>query len=236
MSADTAGKGLILVGPPGTRKTELFFEILGDQRFRLHSNDIVFVRQTGGKALADCVERKLFIPTNTVESFPRLAPLFDGSKCENVVTHKDDCKNAACLRQDDCRLDRGSLYCYKASSEAQAMLDPYWIGGKAAHTKRTELGWIFILRNDPVSPASVQLRKDEALRILETGETAGAKKALSPAKAQPYYNPHLLVTSEERLELQKGYFGRLLESVPCYLFNSGTAGAAEIKKIVLGEI
>jgi len=235
MSADTAGKGLILVGPPGTRKTELFFEILEDQRFRLHSNDIVFVRQTGGKALADCVERKLFIPTNTVESFPRLAPLFDGSKCENVVTHKDDCKNAACLRQDDCRLDRGSLYCYKASPEAQAMLDPYWIGGKAAHTKRTELGWIFILRNDPVSPASVQLRKDEALRILETGETAGAKKALSPAKAQPYYNPHLLITSEERLELQKGYFGRLLENVPCYLFNSGTAGAAEIKKIVLGE-
>src|SRR4030042_296859 len=193
MSADTAGKGMILVGPPGTRKTELFFEILEDQRFRLHSNDIVFVRQTGGKALADCVERKLFIPPTTVESFPRPAPLFDGSKCENVVTHKDDCKNAACLRQDDCRLDRGSLYCYKASPEAQAMLDPYWIGGKAAHTKRTELGWIFILRNDPVSPASVQLGKDEALRILETGETAGAKKALSPAKAQPYYNPHLLV-------------------------------------------
>jgi aspartate/methionine/tyrosine aminotransferase len=235
LSADIAGKGLILVGPPGTRKTELFFEILEDKRFRLHSNDIIFVRQSGGRALADCVERKLFIPTNTVESFARLAPLFDSSRCENVVTHKDDCKNADCLRQDDCRLDRGSLYCYKASPEAHAMLDPYWVGGKAAYTKRTELGWIFILRNDPVSPAAVQLQKDEALRILETGETAGAKKALSPAKPQPYYNPHLLVTSGERLEFQKSYFGRLLESVPCYLFNSGTAGAAEIKKIALGE-
>jgi hypothetical protein len=185
---------------------------------------------------ADCVERKLFIPTNTVELFPRLAPLFDSSKCENVVTHKDDCKNSECLRQDDCRLDRGSPYCYKASPEAHAMLDPYWIGGKNDHIKRTGLGWIFILRNDPVSPGAVQLGKDEALRILETGETAGAKKALSPVKSQPFYNPHLLFAGEERLELQKGYFSRLLESVSCYLFNSGTAGAAEIKQIVLGEI
>jgi hypothetical protein len=235
MSADIAGKGLILVGPPGTRKTELFYEVLGDKRFRLHSNDIVFVRHSGGKALADCVERKLYLPTNTVESFPRLAPLFDSSKCENVVTRKDDCKNTECLRQDDCRLDRGSLFCYKASPEAHAMLDPYWIGGKAAYAKRTELEWVFILRNDPVSPGVVKLQKGEALRILGTGESAGAKKALSPAKPQPYYNPHLLFTTEERLELQKGYYNRLLDSVSCYLFNSGTAGAAEIKKIILGE-
>jgi len=236
MSADVTGRGLILIGPPGTRKTELFFELLTDQRFRLHSNDMVFARQVGRKVWADCVERKLFLPTNTVESFPRLAPLFDSSKCENVIIHKDDCKNPECLRQDDCRLDRGSLFCYKASSEAHAMLDPYWIGGKAGHTKRTELGWIFILRNDPVSPGVVELGKEEALRILETGETAGAKKTLSPAKPQPFFNPHLLFPSGERLELQKAGFGRLLESVTCYLFNSGTAGAAEIKKIVLGEI
>jgi len=235
MSADTGGKGMILVGPPGTRKTELFYKILEDKRFRFHSNDIVFVRQSGGRAVADCVERKLFIPTNTVESFRRLAPLFDSSKCENVVIHKDECKNSECLRQDDCRLDRGSLFCYKASAEAHAMLDPYWIGGKAAHTKRTEFSWIFILRNDPVSPAAIKLQKDEALRILETGESGGAKKALSPAKPQPYYNPHLLFATEERLELQKGYFGRLLDSVSCYLFNSEVAGAEEVKKIILGE-
>jgi hypothetical protein len=182
------------------------------------------------------VERKLYLPTNTVEVFPRLAPLFDNSKCENIVTHKEDCRNAECLRRDDCRLDRGSLFCYKASPEAHAMLDPYWIGGKTAHTKRTELSWVFLLRNDPVSPAATKLRKDEALRILETGESAGAKKALSPAKSQPYFNPHFLLTTEERLEQQKGCFGRLLDSTTCYLFNSGVAGPEEIKKIVWGEI
>ncbi|MGB7294728.1 MAG: pyridoxal phosphate-dependent aminotransferase, partial [Candidatus Aminicenantales bacterium] len=217
------------------RKTELFFGLLEDDRFRLQANDIVFVRQPRGKAAAECVERKLYMPTNTVELFPRLAPLFDGSKCENIVTHKDDCRNAACLRLDDCRLDRGSLFCYKASPEAHAMLDPSWIGGKAAHAKRTELRWIFLLRNDPVSPAAIKLRKDEALRILEAGESAGAKKAFSPAKPQPYFNPHLLLTTEERLELQKAHFGRLLDSATCYLFNSGVAGPEEIKNIVLSE-
>jgi len=233
MSADAGGKGLILVGPPGTRKTDLFYGLLGDNSFRLHANDIVFVRQSGGRVSAECVERKLYLPTNTVEVFPRLAPLFDNSKCENIVTHKEDCRDAECLRRDDCRLDRGSLFCYKASPEAHAMLDPYWIGGKAAHTKRTELNWVFLLRNDPISPAAIKLRKDEALRILEAGESAGAKKALSPAKPQPYYNPHLLLTTEERLELQKVYFDRLLDTVTCYLFNSGVAGPDEIKKIVL---
>ncbi len=235
MSADFGGKGLILVGPPGTRKTDLFYGLLADNRFRLQSNDIVFIRLSGGRVSAECMERKFYLPTTTVELFPRLAPLFDNSKCENVVTHKEDCQDAECLRGDDCRLDRGSLFCYKASPVAHAMLDPYWIGGKAVHTKRTELGWIFLLRNDPISPAAIKLRKDEALRILETGESAGAKKTLSPDKIQPYFNPHLLVTSEERLELQKANFGRLLDKMTCYLFNSGVAGPDDIKKIVSGE-
>jgi hypothetical protein len=235
MAADAGGKGLILVGPPGTRKTELFFELLGDKRFKIQANDIVFVRYSGGKAVADCAERKFYLPTNTVESFPRLAPLFDASKCENVITHKEDCQDAACLRLDDCRLDRGSPFCYKAFKEAHAMLDPYWIGGKTAHAKRTTLSWVFLLRSDTSSPAAVRVEKEEALRILESGEAPGLKKSLSPAKPQPYYNPHLLVTTEERLELQKAFFSRLLEAATCYLFNSGVAGAEEIKKIVLGE-
>ncbi len=235
MAAESGGRGLLLVGPPGTRKTELFFGLLEDGRFRLQANDVVFVRQSHGRPSAECVERKLYLPTNTVGLFLRLAPLFDGSKCENIVTRKEECRDTDCLRRDDCRLDRGSLFCYKASPEAHAMLDPHWIGGRAGHAKRTDLGWLFLLRNDPVAPAAVKLRKDEALRILETGESAGATKALSPAKAQPFFNPHLLVTTEERIELQKAHFGRLLDGVTCYLFNSGVAGPEEIKSIVFGE-
>jgi aspartate/methionine/tyrosine aminotransferase len=235
MSTDAEGKGLILVGPPGTRKTELFFELLADSRFRLHANDIVFVRIAAGQPLADCVERKLYIPTNTVESFPRFAPLFDDSHCENVITHKEDCQDPECLRLDDCRLDRGSPFCYRASKKAHAMLDPYWIGGKSAHVKRTALRWIFILRCDSASPAAVRLEKEEALRILETGEVSGAKKSLSGSKPQPYFNPHLLCSKEDSLELQRNFYGRLLDRVACYVFNSGVAGAEQLKQIVLGE-
>lgn len=235
MTVDIKGKGLILVGPKGTKKTELFYSLLQDKRFKLHSNDIVFLRFSAGSSVADSVERKLFLPTNAVESYPELAPLFDNSKCENVITRKEDCQDPECIRLDDCRLDRGSPYCYKASKDAHAFLDPYWIEGPAKHIKRTALGWIFILRCDTVSPPFVEADPEDALRILESGETLGLKRGLTPAKAQPFYNPHLLVTNSERMELQKNFFRRLLEITPCYIFNSGVASSEDIKKIVTGE-
>lgn len=243
-AAAQGGDGLILVGPPGTKKTELFFELLEDVRFRLQANDIVFVRLAGGRAVADSVERKLYLAANTVELNGRLAPLFDRSKCENVVIRKEDCADLECQRGEDCRLDRGSPYCYKASKEAYAMLDPNWIGGPEAFAKRTNLKWIFLLRNDETSPAVVELAKDEALRILETGEAAGAKKALTAAKSQPFFNPHLLVGGRAdsasagpgagSLDAQRAFFSRLLDVAKCYLFNSGVAKADRIKDIVGG--
>jgi len=235
MSADIEGSGLILIGPKGTKKTELFFGLLQDKRFRLHSNDIIFVRFGGGTALADSVERKFLLPTNTVELYPRLAPLFDSSKCENITTHKEDCQDPECLRIDDCRLDRGSPYCYKASKDSHALLDPYWIDGPAKHVKRTSLRWVFILRYDTVSPPVVEVEIEDALRILESGESLGLKRSLSPSKSQPFFNPHLLLTTPERMELQRSFFERLLEIASCYLFNSGRASADDLKKIVTGE-
>ncbi len=231
MSADLDGNGLVLVGPPGTKKTELFFELLADARFKLHSNDVVFVEIAGGRAAADNVERKLYMPTTAVELDRRLAPLFDRSKCENVVLQKDGCQDAECQRADDCRLDKGSPYCYKAAKEAHALLDPGWLGGSSAAVRRTNLRWLVLLRNDATSPAVVELTKDEALRALEAGEAAGAQRSLTAGKAQPFYNPHLLGVTPEKLEAQKIFFGRLLDSVKCLLFNSGVAGADRLKEI-----
>ena len=232
MSLDTGGSGLVLVGPPGTKKTELFFDLLRDPNFRFHASEASFVRYSGKAALADNVERKVYLPTNTAELVSRLAPLFDHSKCENVVIHKDDCKNADCLRQDDCRLDRGSPFCYKASKDAYAMLDPNWIGGPAACVRRTPLRWVFLLRNDATAPSAVELSPDEALRVLESGETPGMRTGVAPAKNPPFFNPHLLVTTDERLALQKTFFQKLLGSAAFFLFNSGTAGAEKIKEII----
>lgn len=234
MSAETNGEALTLVGPPGTKKTELFFELLKDKQFRLHSSELAFIRFAAGAAVADCPERKLFLPTNTVDLMPSLAPLFDNSKCENVVGHKENCQDAACQRQEDCRLDRGSAYCYKASKEAHVLLDPNWLAGPAGVVRRANLRWAFLLRSDSVSPAVVKLDPEEALRILTSGDTPGTARSLT-SKNQPFFNPHLLSTSPDRLELYKNFFRKLLQSAAFYLFNSGVGTAEDLKKTIRGK-
>jgi hypothetical protein len=232
MSADLNGKGLVLIGPKGTKKSDLFYAMLQDEKMRLHANDILFIRFSGGKVLADSVERKLVMPTQTAEFYPRLAPLFDNSKCENVVMRKENCQDPECLREDDCRLDRGSPFCYKASKKAVALLDPYWIGGAAKHIKRTELNWIFLLRFDSTSPPVVKMETEDALRILESGESPGLRTSIGPLKSQPFFNPHLLSTTPERMDYQKNFFRELLESAECYLINSGVATADDIQNCI----
>jgi aspartate/methionine/tyrosine aminotransferase len=234
MSVETDGQALTLVGPPGTRKTELFFDLLTDKTFRLHSSELAFVRLAGGSAQADCPERKLFLPTNTVELLPALAPLFDNSKCENVVGHKEACQDADCQRQDDCRLDRGSTYCYKASKEAHALLDPNWLRGPAGFSRRAVLRWIFLLRNDTVSPAVIKIEAEEALRLLASGETPGIGRGPS-GKVRPFFNPHLLGATPDRIEAHKGLFRMLLQSATCFLFNSGAGKVEDLKNAIRGK-
>jgi len=234
MSVEVNGEALALVGPPGTKKTELFFDILKSREFRLHSSELAFIRYSGNTALADSPERKLYLPTNTVELLPALAPLFDTSQCENIVGHKEECQDAGCQRLDDCRLDRGSAYCYKASKEAHALLDPNWLSGPTGFVRRAALRWIFLLRSDAVSPAVVKLEPEEALRLMAGGEVPGLSRGLT-AKNQPFFNPHLLSSTPDRLELHRGFMRRLLQSAACYLFNSAIGTAEDIKKTIQGK-
>ncbi|MCX7973945.1 MAG: pyridoxal phosphate-dependent aminotransferase [Candidatus Aminicenantes bacterium] len=235
LSVDYKGNGLVLVGPPGTRKTELFFELLSDSRFRLQANDLIFIRLSGKTSVAECVERKLYLTTPAVELYPALAPLFDLSKCENVVTKKEDCQDADCQRDEDCRLDRGAPFCYRASANGYAMLDPNWLYGQGGYPRRNTLRWIFILRSDAVSPDFIELTKEEALRVFESGETPGAQRTIASGKHQPFFNPHLLGLSPDKLELQRSFFQRLFDSVTVYLFNSGLAGADKIKRLIAAD-
>jgi hypothetical protein len=85
----------------------------------------------------------------------------------------------------------------------------------------------------------VEIGRDEALRVLETGESAGAK-SVAAGKSVPFYNPHWLAGGRgeaaapggERLEAQKAFFARLLDVAKCYLFNSAVAGGAKIKETI----
>ncbi len=234
-TADIDGKGIALMGPKGTNKTELFSALLQDNRVRLHSSEMAFIRFSGGIPFANSVERKLFLPTDTVKSYPILAPLFDNSKCENVIIRKEDCLDAECQRIDECRLDQGSPFCYRASKYAQALLDPYWINGPAKHIKRTALNWVFILRSDATSPPVVEMDPEDALRILESGESLGSRGNLGPLKSEPFFNPHLLHTSSDRLDHHRSFFRHLCTNIPCYLFNSGVAKTEDILNIIVGE-
>jgi aspartate/methionine/tyrosine aminotransferase len=235
MSADHNGQGFVFIGPKGTKKSDLFYPLLQQKGMRLHANDILFIRFTGGRVQADSIERKMVMPTQVVEFYPRLAPLFDNSKCENVVVRKENCQDSDCLRTDDCRLDRGSPFCYKASKKAVALLDPYWIEGSAKHVKRTQLHWIFLLRYDSTSPPAVKMEVEDALRILESGESPGLKTTIGPLKNQPFYNPHLLLTTPERTEYQRNFFRELLENTNCYLINSGVATSDDILNLMEKE-
>jgi len=223
MSAEFQGNSFLLIGPKGTSKTKFFFNMLQNPDMRLQSNEIVFVRFSGRLPIADTSERKLFMPTNVVKYDSQFASFFDNSKCENVVLKKAECQNKACLEEEDCRLDRGSPFCYEAGKKSYALLDPYWIKGPEKHVKRSALNWLFILRKDNVSPPSVKLEVDDALRMLESGESLGTLPEIGPAKTNPFYNPHILLTTPDRMESQRDFYKRLLGSTSCFLINSGQA-------------
>lgn len=235
MSVDVNGNGIILIGPAGTKKTELFFSLLAEKTTAFHSNDLVFVRYGGGYAAADVPERKVYIPTNTVESLDDLASLFDKCKCENVATKKEECDNPKCTGDDSCRLDRGAPYCYEGSKKAHAMLDPYWLGGMSKHVKRIDIRHVFILKKDSVLPMMTPLSEDDAIHILESGFTGGIATGVS-SKNEPFYNQHLLIKTAERMELQKRLFGRLLKVAACHHLNTGAASLDEVKRKVIESI
>jgi aspartate/methionine/tyrosine aminotransferase len=236
---DVGGRGVVLIGGPGTGRKGLFAALGRHDRVRVHSNDYFFVRYVGGEAFADISERKFYVKTKIVDANPDLVVLLDKSKCENVVTRKEDCTHTSCERVDRCRLDRGSTHCFEASRASRAMLDPYWMGGPGKYKKRTSVKHVFLLRNDPLAPAMMKAEPTEALRVLEETRSdalTATGPMLSTHRDQPFSNPHLLVRSGERLELQKRYFGKMFQAAQCYLINPSTASRSEIEKRILDTI
>jgi len=219
MSGDMNGRGFVLVGPPGTKKTKLFWTLMQSEYIRLHAAELSFCRTGGGAAVADAVERKFWIGAKAAESHPSLAHLFERSPCENVVLRREDCTHTACSEAEECRLDRGAPYCFRASKEACVLFDPYWLGGPQRHVKRTNLRTVFLLRSDPVSPVAEEASREDALRILEAG---------SGEKAQPFYNPYLDFRTPESVDTQRKAFSRLFDVTRVILLNTGAARLEEV--------
>jgi hypothetical protein len=235
LSADFEGLGFVLIGPKGTKKTEIFYNLIQKDGVSLHSNDILFVRYGGGYAAADMPERKLLTPTESSEVFPRLAELFEKSKCENVVTRAEECTNHKCKLQDKCGLEKGNPYCFWGTSQSYALLDPYWIGGMKKHVKRIDIRTVFILKSDPIASPVQQIEVTEAVQILENGSASGPLEGPSP-KNQPFFNPHLLLHTPDRIELQKKMFTRLFRIAKVFTLNTGIGSIEEIQERILNTV
>ncbi len=109
-------------------------------------------------------------------------------------------------------MERGAPYCYVASPRSVALLDPYWIGGSHRHTKRTNIKTVIILRRDPIAKAVEVLDPETALRHVEEGRGRDGR-------AMPFLNPHLLVRSMERIELQRRFYRRLFDIANVHAIN-----------------
>ncbi|KPL08000.1 hypothetical protein AMJ86_02255, partial [bacterium SM23_57] len=225
-SLDYEGQGVLFIAAPGTGKTEHFLGLLQRDNVSLHSNDFITVRYSGRQAMADVVERKFLFPTGSVEQYKALAPLFDRSKCENVITNKEECANEPCMRLENCRLDRGVPFCYTAFKGSRAMLDPYWIGGPDKHVKRISIRHVLLFNKDPLAPSIKKMDIDEALTMVEQGTGSSPTES---HRSTPFFNPHFLVKTVDRVELQKRNFRKLFNIADVYQVNVTRESFEEIQ-------
>jgi hypothetical protein len=203
-AVDLGGRGLLLMGPPGSGMSGQLFRLLRRDGARLVSTDAVFVRYSGGEALADLVERKLYLKTKWVGKESALAPLFDRSPLENAVTWAHS--NELCDGGEDCPVTRGMGACYRASNSSRALLDPYWLGGAKRHVKRTSVRAVAIFRREPLGQPVQPLSAAEAITALEHATLPGP---IGGSRTVPWLNENLLDTSTDRLDSQRRLFTKL---------------------------
>jgi hypothetical protein len=230
MTADFNGLGFGLIGPKGTGKTAVYFNLIEHDEIALHSGDLIYVRYGGGMAAADSAERKIYLPASTVLYNERLNDLFERSNCENVVTSRETCNNKNCGLEEECYLDKGAPYCFIGSNDAHVLFDPYWLGGMAKHVKRIDLRVLFLLNHAPGRETVQKAEPEDALAWLESG-TAG-----SGTGAVPYFNPHMLVQTPERLEIEKRQFTKLLSIADVYFINTGKADTESLVKLLIERL
>lgn len=198
------GKGVLLIAPTGTGKSTHTWGLMQLPDGKIHSDDWVFLQYKKGLAMADISERKFYIRTDMVRSFPGVKPLFDRCKCENV-------------EDDD----------FTAFANSRAILDPEWIGGPDKFVERAVVRSVILLRRDTVSPPEITLGADEAISVLEEGKyqvLAGAGGNIGEFGCESFYNPYLLI---KRPEVQREFFRQLFESASCHILNTGVETVEE---------
>lgn len=226
---DVNGEGISLISPPGGGGTTHLARLMRRPEVKLHSYDGYFMRWAGNTPIADSVERKYLMRTNITRHLPELAPLFNRSKCENVVTSRDKCQVEACPHNNECPLDRGEPSCFFASRRSRALLDPYWIGKNEKHVKRTILTKQILIVKDNIATKVAKPAVDGALRLLEEGSSVTDLRGYNTL---PFYNKYMLVKSGDRIDLLRRHYKRLLNIAPLYVLNTGRMSIEETQEAI----
>ncbi|MHA1752020.1 MAG: phosphoenolpyruvate carboxykinase [Candidatus Helarchaeota archaeon] len=94
------------------------------------------------------------------------------------------------------------------SNEGFMLLDPWWIGGEEKYIDTTRIKVILLLYNDP---------DDETI-----GARIDSEKALEMLKSakSPFFNPHTLVLSEERINMRTKFFSTICQYAATYKVNT----------------
>ncbi|MFQ6011542.1 MAG: hypothetical protein ACE5KG_05165, partial [Nitrososphaerales archaeon] len=160
-------KGVVLIAPTGTGKTTHTFGLLELPDSKIHSDDWIFVTLKKGLAMAAISERKFYVRTDLVKSFPDYKKMLELGKCENV--------------------DDGD---FTKFGNSRAILDPVWIGGPDKFVDQAVVNNVILLRRDKESPPEVKLDADTAVDILEEGKyqvLSGAGANVGSYSNEPFY-------------------------------------------------
>ncbi len=198
------GRGVVIIAPTGTGKSTHTWGLMQLPEGRVHSDDWIFVTYSVDGATAHISERKFYLRTDMVESFPELAPILGRCRCENVENND-----------------------FTAFGNSRAILDPEWIGGPEKFVTEAVVSSVILLRRDEESPAEVKLSPDEAIEVLEEGRyqvLSGAGDNVGDFSYESFYNPYLLV---KRSHLQKAFFRRLFNCATCHILNTGVENVEE---------
>ena len=246
---DVNGRGVIIVAPTGTGKTTQAFKLMELPGGRIVGDDWVYIDHDEGERLGYLIgrqpEKSLYMRTETQLSKPWLRKIFDESKCENIVTRKENCEftegAVGCkLSKSRCVFNDGLQWCYYAFGNSRALVPREKLFGPEKVADEAKIRLLVLLRRDEKSPAEVKLDADNAIQVLQKGEYmvrpgAGPKESWGKLSSEPWYNPYLLHLDHAR---QEQFFRRMISKfrVNCLLLNTGVETIEATHKRIISTL
>ena len=193
---DIAGRGVVIVAPPGTGKSTLSSLLKNEAGARIHSDDWLYVKflfdekKRPRLAIGRFSELWYYLRTDIAISQPILAEIFEQSVLENVP------------------VDERGNYIWNAFENSRALVNPLELVKGDTVVERenklarfTSIEKVIFLRREPGVPEVEKLNPAEAIKILSEGKMrylAGSGK--TGTGIERWLNPYILVNKENLIQ------------------------------------